>query len=907
MRISVHDLYRRKTDHLEGDAHEVEAELAQRWPGQCAEVDPDEGPEALVEHLNQSLQGFSFDLEPDGLEKMQPAPSFPKIGVEDRRETDMVTTERQLGIKHGLMFNHTQAGLGRARENYHPDAWSIGKRKVAEAHESHRGASHVASFFHDGRQDVRSVSYARAGAMAPSRHENGPLATQQHENLHAMFDRVAVKYGEQGRLMLASRLWDELPKQYQRAVDTVQSRLTGDVYKGKPHEIEEKLARLLNFVNDPHEREKFHEVSGHADDDIDMRMIYGSSLKRALQIVRGAARRADESWLQPRLYQPSNRSVKKSEGEQNEVEIPGGYRLQHHSDPGQNEWGVTAYDQDKNPVGEAQFAGTFRAPRDDEDPNHLVLDGLKGWNVDVHPDHRRRGLATAMYHRAAEVFGMPVRAGDFQTPSGRAFLDHLKKVSLQKSLSDAKQAEFDAETARIVESRSTPEGRRPHKFRAAKWTHSNGHPRCRLCGTEEMVGGECPGADADGKGERGHLPVAKREQPPPDPHQWDFSPGGPEEMVADDSEARQLFAAAAFLAGGQSPASDVIRSFLRSDSDPESCALSAFGISDTEENRASLRATAEAMGCACRLSKAEAAQQPDPNAMYADAAPLLPGSDSAAEEVRTSAADGAITLVQLGGKHSAGSAVARVKSGPSLLLKPGSGPQSPAAGARDDISSQSRREAVFYRLAEAMGLGEWVPRAELLRAGGREVAAIELLSPAEWRNVSKVMKRDPGRFAVELERYRSHGLLHRWAVLDGVAGNPDRHNQNIMVSKRGEWRLIDHGSAFAGEGFDPAHDGNSFVPFYLRPSAPGDFHQLPPEERFRHMVVAPPEVDQELAEWIAGLDAERIGWVVMDCGIVPGPVVERLKLVKSLPQSVSASINRVWCGMGWGWSPAAAG
>ncbi len=31
----------------------------------------------------------------------------------------------------------------------------------------------------------------------------------------------------------------------------------------------------------------------------------------------------------------------------------------------------------------------------------------------------------------------------------------------------------------------------PHKFKAAKWTHPNGHPRCSLCGDEEIIGGIC--------------------------------------------------------------------------------------------------------------------------------------------------------------------------------------------------------------------------------------------------------------------------------------------------------------------------------------------------------------------------------------------------------------------------------
>lgn len=56
----------------------------------------------------------------------------------------------------------------------------------------------------------------------------------------------------------------------------------------------------------------------------------------------------------------------------------------------------------------------------------------------------------------------------------------------------------DRETEVIKKNRKTDEARRPHDFKAAKWTHPNGHPRCFLCGDEERTGGKCVGADHDG-------------------------------------------------------------------------------------------------------------------------------------------------------------------------------------------------------------------------------------------------------------------------------------------------------------------------------------------------------------------------------------------------------------------------
>lgn len=61
--------------------------------------------------------------------------------------------------------------------------------------------------------------------------------------------------------------------------------------------------------------------------------------------------------------------------------------------------------------------------------------------------------------------------------------------SITEKLSPEKQAEVDAETAKIKVSAEDHTQR--HQFKDAHWTHPNGHPRCRLCGCEEPVGGYC--------------------------------------------------------------------------------------------------------------------------------------------------------------------------------------------------------------------------------------------------------------------------------------------------------------------------------------------------------------------------------------------------------------------------------
>jgi hypothetical protein len=57
----------------------------------------------------------------------------------------------------------------------------------------------------------------------------------------------------------------------------------------------------------------------------------------------------------------------------------------------------------------------------------------------------------------------------------------------------AHNPEYERETVKIKQRAETPEAKARHSFRAAKWTHPNGHPRCALCGQEEQVGGICNG------------------------------------------------------------------------------------------------------------------------------------------------------------------------------------------------------------------------------------------------------------------------------------------------------------------------------------------------------------------------------------------------------------------------------
>lgn len=64
-------------------------------------------------------------------------------------------------------------------------------------------------------------------------------------------------------------------------------------------------------------------------------------------------------------------------------------------------------------------------------------------------------------------------------------------IDVTKELSTAQRKECDAETERIKTSSQRPIAAQPHQFKAAKYTHPNGHPRCLTCGNEQPIGNVC--------------------------------------------------------------------------------------------------------------------------------------------------------------------------------------------------------------------------------------------------------------------------------------------------------------------------------------------------------------------------------------------------------------------------------
>lgn len=265
-----------------------------------------------------------------------------------------------------------------------------------------------------------------------------------------------------------------------------------------------------------------------------------------------------------------------------------------------------------------------------------------------------------------------------------------------------------------------------------------------------------------------------------------------------------------------------------------------------------------------------------------------------ASMVKRASDSGNIKEITLKGKHTKGTLIARdPETGQRLIIKPGSGKQNPAMGEYQNPVPQSRREAAFYAVACMFELGQYLPECHLVIINSSETAAMQFL-PSTWQNGNELKAEDPNKARRILSPYLVDGTLHKFAAMDYILGNPDRHSGNVMFSGP-EVKLIDHGSALCGPAFNPPIDKYSFVPYYLRAFTSG-FKQLDQHEKLLKLPRINIEVQKEVEEWLNKLNPELLSKMLFLYDIDPKACVGRLEKLKlnASVQPVDLAINGVW-------------
>jgi GNAT superfamily N-acetyltransferase len=344
------------------------------------------------------------------------------------------------------------------------------------------------------------------------------------------------------------------------------------------------------------------------------------------------------------------------------------------------------------------------------------------------------------------------------------------------------------------------------------------------------------------------------------------------------------------LAEGDLSLAEARQVFAEEDTDDiAGAALQAYRIPNTEANKIALQTFLEAPD----FGKAEVL----PTVTSYKIAPVNGEAVTIADAVQRAADSGYINAVKLNGKHSKGTMLAKDPQTKKVyLLKPGSGKNSPAKGVSEIVATQSEREAAFWHVADAWGIGDAFPRADLILVNNHQTAAMELLGTT-YRNLGSKKREDPALPARILENYRQNATLFKWSLIDFVLGNPDRHSQNMMVdTDERVVKLIDHGSALAGQSFDPATDDNSFIPFYLRAWTNRKFKEMKPQERMRYMPGLDRRAEQLFDQWVAGLDPDMMAEILHDYNVNAEPALQRLAMVRAMPGPKWVVLNKCWAG-----------
>jgi hypothetical protein len=344
------------------------------------------------------------------------------------------------------------------------------------------------------------------------------------------------------------------------------------------------------------------------------------------------------------------------------------------------------------------------------------------------------------------------------------------------------------------------------------------------------------------------------------------------------------------------------------DADPVATALAAIDWLDTPENRDILKSAVEMMPLVKTevliKNQGDRLGASDSSKHLADL-PVTP--QSRVEAMHSSGEDVAELLNQnifsarpahLDGRHSAGSFFIDTPSG-SWYMKPGSGRAGPIKGIEDDLSPPSARESAFWQLARSWGLAADLSRTEWMRVDGDKLYAAIFFLPAEYRPLIDIREDDAGRVLSALESYRLRGRIWQWSVLDWVAGNGDRHGHNMLMNPDGEIRLIDHGSTFAGVHFDPAHDRQSFTPYYLRFMLPfgSTFNTFAPKDKLAVMPDLPAAAAMRMKSWLAGLSEDVMADVLRSFDIDPRPEIMRLRQIKNAAGDLGRFVNGLWAGL----------
>lgn len=349
-------------------------------------------------------EGDEADLD---LEKMQPAIAFPKLGAERRTDTPIVTTnaqhalrERLMGAAYARRLDTENPGLApQVRAHTAKVADKAARRKTAVP-----STAGGVSMEHGVRAGfaLDSSLFPKGKGVDAYAHPNSPLATQHHENFHQAMTRLEELHPGTTRQEVAKKLLLAVPRDLHGPLFTL-----GKTF-GLPMEHEnfreESIALLHDYLNNPAMRAQARHMLRL---DPDRALAFDQAMKRSYHAVSRAAAEMTPEDLGKAEEQELDKAV---------LDPNAGYEFRHK--PGDRlrdgyDVQITAHhpSNPEGPVGKLDLRYDGKTARSSTAHSHDVY---------VHPEHRRKGLASAMYGYAERKLGVKMTPSKDQTADGKA-------------------------------------------------------------------------------------------------------------------------------------------------------------------------------------------------------------------------------------------------------------------------------------------------------------------------------------------------------------------------------------------------------------------------------------------------------------------------------------------------------
>lgn len=845
-----------------------------------------------TEHMVQSEE---LDL----LEKFQTPPTFPKLGFGDnRKETPIVHTEDEFYNKKLLM------GHAAARTKKTPAEQQKTNMKFVGSLQN--GTTLV------GGKD-RNLSVVMGNELRPKgkffqNETNTPFGTKHHEDFHLLLNRIGGKYGQGAKKKITDHLINSLPKEHQDLIDHSLNVKFGGKLPAFPAGSlnEEKVAHLLNYLNDPLTRKQYHFKARH---NPEQKMKANGLLKQSFKMIQNTAAGLDHAFLKseedlekfqtpatfPKLGVGDDRKetpiVDSAPEIHNKKVLMADAKLSQVEDTRENK--REYMDQAAKNKASGKTLGIPGRNLSFSRSNRLREDTTLGQSNNAPLATQQHENLHLIFNRVASKYGKKAKQNLVHNLWNTLSDDHkntlVHHVASKNAGNELHPTVWHEEhLAHLLNYLNTPEVRDEYHNNAGHTDERKLEIQSKLKQAHKIINKAAKMADKKWLTTVLHKSLQEDLSKSED---WDLSETEKEAIYDNLRLYRENdypeFKAAKFLASGYEPSQEEMNDALgNSEGDYETAALAAYKLSATKENIQTLREVVNLKG----LSKSDIEVAAIPRVIKA----VFPEGEWLAEITRQGFYTKNIKPISLSGQHSSGTAIVRdLRTEQLYLLKPGSGDLSNAMGVKEEKADSSTREVVFSKIAEQIGLAMYVAKAELLLMDNNKVAGVKFLGK-DYKSLGKIRHNKDIDLMPIFNKYLQSGILYKWAILDYILGQTDRHANNMMMNRNGDIKLIDAGSAFAGYSFSPATDAKSFIPFYLRVFCQRDFKTLTPLEREEIMPKISGEADMALTHWIDNLPEGNMVKLMSEYGINPDPSISRLKTLKSYPGSKSEFIRKFY-------------